>query len=346
MVENRMRAEQYLSALSYAASAFAIIMFNKVVLSTYDFKSPIFMTFSHMSICLFFSVFLKLFGYIDYPDFQLSTLIRVIPLSLCFVLNIILGLMSTKLVSVPIMTTLRRLTALFIIAGEFIFIGKNPTSTEVLPVFVMLVGAFMTGWGDLTFEFYGYLVVLSNDLITATYLILLKKIGIQGELGKFGTLFYNALICAPLLACFCILHGDFDYVLTFEAFRTFQFQACFLSSGLLAFFVNMSVVWCTQSNSALTTSVTGQTKNILTTIGGIILFYDYRPSLLANSGVCVSICGSMWYAYNKYESKAKTETATESEIERLTDENQNGQGEGKGKVRQQSLNAVDEIETL
>lgn len=273
------------------------------------------MTFCHMFACLCFTVFLKAVKYVDYPDFNIRTFFRMCPLSICFVGNIVLGLISTKVVSVPVMTTLRRLTALVIIPMEYFILGKLPTMYKVVPVLIMLLGALITGAGDLYFAPLGYAVVVLNDFATAGYLVFTNKAG-NDDLGKFGTIFYNTLISCPLLFILCVIFGDFYYVYDFEYLRDPFFQLCFMGSAMLAFLVNLTTVWCTQVNSALTTSVTGQTKNILTTILGMILFHDFKPTLLANLGIFISITGSVFFAYLKYQEKqAKSAESKRSQIE-------------------------------
>lgn len=294
--------ESILSALAYASSSVAIILFNKVVLSTYKFKRPLFMTLVHMFVSLLFTVFLKFNKFVDFPDFQWPTFFKMLPLSICFVGNIVLGLLSTKVVSVPIMTTLRRLTAFVIIPLEFLVVGNMPTLSKTIPVLIMLFGAFVTGFGDLYFDPLGYAVVIFNDFATAGYLVFTNKAG-NNDLGKFGTIFYNTLISCPLLLFLCLVFGDIKYVMNFEFLEDRYWQISFVCSALLAFLVNLTIVWCTQTNSALTTSVTGQTKNILTTLLGMVLFADFKPTILAIMGILISIFGSILFAYLKYQDK-------------------------------------------
>lgn len=271
------------------------------------------MTLTHMFVSLSFTVFLKMNKFVDYPDFEWSTFFKMLPLSTCFVGNIVLGLLSTKVVSVPVMTTLRRLTALVIIPLEFLVVGKKPTLSKTVPVMIMLLGAFITGFGDLYFDILGYSVVLLNDFATAGYLVFTNKAG-SDDLGKFGTIFYNTLISCPMLFILCIIFGDFKYVMEFEYLEEGFFQISFICSAMLAFLVNLTTVWCTQANSALTTSVTGQTKNILTTLLGMVLFQDFKPTPLANLGIFISITGSMFFAYLKYKDKQAKQSAASSDV--------------------------------
>jgi ABC-type Fe3+-siderophore transport system permease subunit len=74
----------------------------------------------------------------------------------------------------------------------------------------------------------------------------------------------------------------------------------FACSALLAFGVNFATFLCTQVNSALTTSVTGQCKNIVTTILAIIIF-GMHPTMLLLAGLMIGLIGSALYSYLKYD---------------------------------------------
>ena len=120
---------------------------------------------------------------------------------------------------------------------------------------IMLLGAFITGFGDLYFDILGYSVVLLNDFATAGYLVFTNKAG-SDDLGKFGTIFYNTLISwyqpiedicillnlSPMLFILCIIFGDFKYVMEFEYLEEGFFQISFICSAMLAFLVNLTTV--------------------------------------------------------------------------------------------------------
>lgn len=70
-------------------------------------------------------------------------------------------------------------------------------------------------------------------------------------------------------------------------------------SILLGAFLNFVIFFCTSVNSPLTTSVTGQAKNILTTILGVLIFNDLVIQPVNILGLCINACGGFWYAYQK-----------------------------------------------
>jgi len=299
-------ADRLLSVLSYAGSSTLIMLLNKAVLSSYDFQTPVLMVLWHM-ICSACFVYLgKKMKLVDFPDLETHQILEMISPALCFVINIILGQVAVKLLSIPVMTTMRRTTSLFIILVNFAVHSQQPYTKEMISVIMMISGGVIVAYNDLVFVPGGYMVVIMNNVVTALYLCFLKSK--TKTLGKFGTLFYSALISIPMLFVIALLLGDFETLRKFPHLYDLGFWSCFLLSGICGLVINVSVVWCTQSNSALTTSIVGQTKNILVTAVGIYLFNDFTPTFATTSGIFISIVGSFTYAYHKYiQSQQKLE---------------------------------------
>lgn len=298
------RFEGIIAALCYALSSMSIIIFNKTVFSTFGFRSPVFVCLVHLSVCLFLVVLLKAFGWIDYPDFDLRVFKKMIPLSLCFVGNILLGLLGTKLINVPMFTTLRRLTALFILLLDYYRTGNLPSLGVATSVTLLITGAIIAGYNDLYFDLTGYCVVVLNNLATTGYLQQTKDV--KEELSSFGLLFYNSMISLPILFVWAHLTKEFNYVYNFEQLNNGFFQLFFVLAGVMAFAINLATAWCTQTNGPLTTSVTGQTKNLVTTVLGALIFEDFAYNHLLAAGIAVSITGSFLYAYIKYKAKYRS----------------------------------------
>jgi len=303
--------EGIIAALCYALSSISIIIFNKSVFSTFGFRSPVFVCLVHLSVSLFLVVLLKALGRIDYPDFDHRVFKRMIPLSLCFVGNILLGLLGTKLINVPMFTTLRRLTALFILMLTWYRTGNVPSLGVATSVTLLITGAIIAGYNDLYFDLVGYSVVLLNNLATTGYLQQTKDV--KEELSSFGLLFYNSMISLPILFIWAHFTNEFNYVYNFEQLNSGFFQLFFVLAGVMAFALNITTAWCTQTNGPLTTSVTGQTKNLVTTVVGALVFDDFSYNHLLAAGIVVSITGSFLYAYIKYRAKYRSATLQKGE---------------------------------
>lgn len=65
--------------------------------------------------------------------------------------------------------------------------------------------------------------------------------------------------------------------------------------------INYAVFLNTAINSPLTQTVSGQLKDILVLIFGILIFRDVKFSFVNTLGVCLSLCGSFIYAFARFK---------------------------------------------
>jgi hypothetical protein len=87
-----------------AATSVAILLFNKNILSSYKFHFSTFMTLAHMLVCLLMLFILKTFKLINYSSFDIHLAKKALPLSLCFVANIIIGMTALRMTNIPMFT--------------------------------------------------------------------------------------------------------------------------------------------------------------------------------------------------------------------------------------------------
>ena len=79
------------------------------------------------------------------------------------------------------------------------------------------------------------------------------------------------------------------------------FQLALIGSAGLAGMLNYLVFLSATVNSPLTTSITGQAKNVIGSLGGYLLMPSsagggpVSERLLNVAGCCIGLCASMWY---------------------------------------------------
>jgi solute carrier family 35 protein len=290
---------QILSACSYAATSVCILIFNKQVLSDYGFNYPVLMTLFHMLVSLFLLTLFRSIGLLSFASFNLKLARSVLPLALCFVLNIMLGMCALRLTNIPMFATLRRLTGFICICTEYLLLNKKPTAMTATSVFIMILGSFIGGWGDLQFDLLGYSYVLLNNLVTALYLTFIKRIlnDTQLKSDTFGIMYYNSIISIPFLLLLAMINGELSTIAFFPHLFNSGFQLSFLLSAMMAFGVNYTTFWCTEVNSPLTTSVTGQVKNVLSSFISLFTPLSHvKATPLLITGLAVGLLGSFLYA--------------------------------------------------
>ncbi|KAJ8889081.1 hypothetical protein PR048_008575 [Dryococelus australis] len=188
--------------------------------------------------------------------------------------------------------------------AEFYILGIRPTIPIQLSVYTMILGAVIAASNDLAFSLEGYVLVLLNDLFTASNGVFMKQKLETAELGKNGLMFYNSFFMLVPGVIVAWLTGDIDRAVNYNQWGDVLFISQFLISCVMGFVLTYSIILCTMFNSALTTTVIGCLKNILVTYLGMLIGGDYIFSLVNFAGINVSVVGSLLYTYVTFRRQA------------------------------------------
>ncbi|GAM27583.1 hypothetical protein SAMD00019534_107590 [Acytostelium subglobosum LB1] len=289
----------FLVAFGYGVTSVSITFFNKAVLNVYGFDYSNALTLGQMVFSLFFLTVMKQLKLITYPDISKDLIKKLASLSVLFILMVVSGLAALAKTNVPLFSALRRLSTLIVILGERILLEKVTPANEIQSVVLMVLGALIAGWGDVTFDFVGSLYILFNCFVTAGYLIYIAKKSKETGLNTFGLMFYCNIISIPATIVLTVL-TEGEGIMSYGGYGNLGFQVCFLMSSVQAFLLNYFIFLCSTYNSPLTTSITGQIKSILQTILGLFMFGDVVLSAILIYGLVISTLASFWYTFIKY----------------------------------------------
>ncbi|CAM8923048.1 unnamed protein product [Rhodiola kirilowii] len=289
------------AAVCYMACAVLLVMFNKAALSSYNFPCANVITLLQLICSCLLLYTMKYWRIISFTSSKaqilatestalvpMQTLIRTLPLALAYLLYMVVSMESVRGVNVPMYTTLRRTTVAFTMAVEYLLTGQKHSRRVISSVAIIILGAYVAGVRDLTFDLYSYGIVFLANICTAVYLALIARIGI---------------ICAPILLLSAIVRRDFEVVFSFPHLYTPGFQTVMLLSCVMAFLLNYSVFLNTTLNSALTQTVCGNLKDIFTVVLGWLLFGGLPFDLVNIVGQSLGFFGSFLYAYYKLRGK-------------------------------------------
>ncbi|XP_015885841.1 UDP-N-acetylglucosamine transporter UGNT1 [Ziziphus jujuba] len=298
------------AAVSYMACAVLLVMFNKAALSSYNFPCANVITLFQMICSCCFLYVLRCWKLISFTAIEplttsdnsfvpLRTVRHTLPLSGSYLLYMLVTMESVRGVNVPMYTTLRRTTVVFTMIMEFILAGQRYTSPIVGSVGLIVLGAFIAGARDLSFEAYGYTVVLLSNIATAIYLAMIARIGKTSGLNSFGLMWCNGIVCGPILLFWTFICGDLKRTINFPYLLSPGFMAVLLCSCILAFFLNYCIFLNTTLNSAVTQTICGNLKDFFTIGFGWLLFGGLPFDILNVVGQILGFLGSGLYAYYK-----------------------------------------------
>lgn len=292
------------SILAYMISSFSIVIFNKIVLTIFEFRSVPFIMFCQSIFTV--SVLLIRINYIQKPG------LSILKICVLNILNIFFGLSGSATVNVAMFSALRRISIIMILIGQWGLLEKKPSCGVFISVIFMILGALVAASDDLSFNIGGYLYVTLNNILTAACQIETKR-AILDKWTKTSILFWTSFLTLLIFGLQILYYNS----VSFRAWENPGFRVAFFFSICLGFIINWSASWTIEMNDALTLSVAGSTKSAILGLIVCIGIFDntYIFSWMNFIGLQISAISSLCYIYAKNTENKLVENAENKLVE-------------------------------
>lgn len=164
-----------------------------------------------------------------------------------------------------------------------------------------------TGFGDMDFSMKAYLSGVVSIFSQGLYLTFVQKLSIEKQHSALDILYINSVNCLPLFLIHAAVSREIQFAIQYLQSCPLEFYAIFLAVVCTGCVLNYSMFLCTTMNSALTTSIVGVVKSVVTTVVGMFSFGGVQPTLLILTGIFMNTVGGIWYTYLKYQEKLAKE---------------------------------------
>jgi len=292
----------------------ATTLLNKALFSNFDFPFPIIVSMIHMIFTAGLSL-LSIFAF-GYPTKSLNTRqhVGLAAFSALFCANIVIGNLGIRYATVALGQVIRASIPGITMILSVLLLGKRYTHLHVIAVAVVVFGVSMATYGDLQFHMLGFVLTVLGCFLSAAKSIT-SSIYLVGDL-KFHPIelaFRMSAFAAAQMAVLAYCFGEFEELAgNWEHYWNHPNLTSMLCvNGLMAFLLNYSNFMFTRSTSALTVTVAGSVKNVLTILLSIFIFVTPVSPLNA-LGTFITIVGASMYSAidHKHEQLKKKSTTS------------------------------------
>ncbi|KAJ7537820.1 hypothetical protein O6H91_11G023300 [Diphasiastrum complanatum] len=294
------------ASLLYGFVALVMGFVNKGVLQLWPYSNTLLMLQMAASILIVYTGSYS--GIMSVRPFDSSSAKILIPVVFFYNANVAFSLAGLQVLKIPIFNALKRLTPVMIIIVKFVIGDATPSRKVLYAVFTIVAGCFIAGIGDVSFDILGYSMALISCVLQTTYLTLVEKSGSDKGFNSNELLLYNATLSLPVLLILILGTGE-----AFAAFSAFEglltssrfFFPLVVFSLIMGSLLNYTLFLCTLWNSALTTTVVGAMKGVVSSVLGFFILGGLKVTPLVVAGISMNTFGGIWYAVLKYYERKK-----------------------------------------
>ncbi|KAJ5467672.1 hypothetical protein N7475_005424 [Penicillium sp. IBT 31633x] len=260
----------------------SVILFNKYLLDYANFRFPIILTTWHLSFATIMTQILArtttvLDGRKKVKMTGRVYLRAIVPIGVMFSLSLICGNITYLYLSVAFIQMLKATTPVAVLLATW-GMGMAPANMKVLAnVSVIVFGVIIASFGEIKFNMVGFLFQIGGIIFEATRLVMVQGLlsSADFKMDPMVSLYYFAPICAVMNGAVALFlefpHVTMDHVYSVGVW-------VLVLNALVAFLLNVSVVFLIGKTSSLVMTLCGVLKDIL-------LFFGYSIALM----------GLVWY---------------------------------------------------
>lgn len=295
----------------YWSVSISMVFLNKYLLSSEDLKleAPIFITLSQTITAVltfttlgFISKYYSEFITFPAPEYNLSTIIKMAPVSIIFVGMITFNNFTLKYLGVAFYNVGRSMTTVFNVIFTFIVLCDR-VSLRILTCCGFIVAGFLFGIKEedknvSNMSFLGIACGVLASMCVALYAIMIKRSLPFVDNNVWKLQMYNNLNACMLLLPLMIILGEIPVITHFEFWNSPPFWLILASSGMFGIAIGYVSSLQIKFTSPLSHNVSGTAKACVQTVLGCIIYSEEKSFWWWVCNFLV-LGGSLAYTYFK-----------------------------------------------
>ncbi|MCL7030744.1 hypothetical protein MKW94_005930 [Papaver nudicaule] len=237
---------------------------------------------------------------------------RVVPTALGTALDINLSNASLVFISVTFATMCKSASPIFLLLFAFAFKLESPSVKLLGIISVISVGILLTVAKETEFQFWGFVFVMLAAVMSGfrwsmTQILLQKETyGLKNPLTLMSYVTPVMAVATAILSLAMDPWDEFRTNVYFDSsWHVFRSALLMFLGGTLAFFMVLTEYILVSATSAVTVTIAGVVKEVVTILVAVFYFHD-KFTLLKGVGLFIIIFGVSlfnWYKYQKHQER-------------------------------------------
>ncbi|KAK9693235.1 hypothetical protein K7432_014012 [Basidiobolus ranarum] len=221
--------------------------------------------------------------------------------SVLYTLNIAISNVSLHLVTVPFHQVVRAMTPVFTIFLSIVFLKTSFPLAVYISLLPVVFGVAFATFGDYYFTPMGFFLTILGTVLAALKTVVTNQVQTSGlKLHPLDLLYRMSPLAFIQTLIYAYMTGELQYVSSFvQTSMTWSLALSLLFNGVLAFFLNVVSFTANKKTSALTMTVAGNVKQVLS-IAFAFLIFNLEISAMNAIGIMLTLIGGIWYTVIEY----------------------------------------------
>ncbi|KAL0084063.1 triose-phosphate transporter family-domain-containing protein [Phycomyces blakesleeanus] len=282
-----------------------LTLYNKIIMSLFDFPFPWTLTAIH-TFCGAVGSFVFWQSDIFAPA-NLGERENMIMLvfSVLYTINIAISNVSLNLVTVPFHQVVRAMTPVFTIIISLMFLKKRYSKMIYISLLPVVLGVAFATFGDYDYTAMGFFLTVLGTVLAALKTIVTNRVQVgRLKLHPLDLLLRMSPLAFVQTLTYAYITGELALVINFcrTSFSWSLFFAL-LINGVIAFFLNVVSFTANKKTSALTMTVAGNVKQVLSIVLAVMIF-KLHITATNFAGILLTLAGGGWYTQVEMKEKS------------------------------------------
>ncbi|KAI7866285.1 triose-phosphate transporter family-domain-containing protein [Spinellus fusiger] len=284
----------------------ALTLYNKIIMSLFEFPFPWTLTAIH-TFCGAIGSFIfwksKLFTPSKLGEKENMVMLMF---SVLYTINIAISNVSLNLVTVPFHQVVRAMTPVFTIMLSVLFLKKIYSSRIYISLLPVVLGVAFATFGDYDYTATGFILTVLGTVLAALKTVVTNRVQVgRLKLHPLDLLLRMSPLAFVQTMIYSYVTGEMAQVQQFyRANFTLSLFFALLMNGIFAFFLNVVSFTANKKTSALTMTVAGNVKQVLSIILAVIIF-KLNITLVNSAGILLTLAGGAWYTQVEMSERKK-----------------------------------------